>query len=44
MPQLLTLSRAARLIGIRRGALQSKIKGISVKNFALSEGQVRIEF
>jgi len=25
-------------------ALQSKIKGISVKNFALSEGQVRIEF
>ena len=25
-------------------ALQSRIKGISVKNFTLSEGQVRIEF
>ena len=25
-------------------ALQSKIKGISVKNFTLGEGQVRIEF
>jgi hypothetical protein len=26
MPRLLTLSRAARLVGVRRGALQSKIR------------------
>src|SRR3990172_6151270 len=37
MPQLLTLSRAARLIGIRRGALQSKIRSGELAAF---EGMV----
>ena len=33
MPQLLTLSRAARLIGVSRGALQSKIKNGELATF-----------
>ncbi len=37
MPQLLTLSRAARLIGVRRGALQSKIQNGELAAF---EGMV----
>jgi len=40
MPQLLTLSRAARLIGIRRGALQSKIRSGELATF---EGMVSAE-
>ncbi len=37
MPQLLTLSRAARLIGVRRGALQGKIRSGELATF---EGMV----
>ena len=37
MPQLLTLSRAARLVGITRGALQSRIKAGELAAF---EGMV----
>ena len=37
MPQLLTLSRAARLIGVRRGALQSRIRSGELATF---EGMV----
>ena len=40
MPQLLTLSRAARLVGITRGALQSKIKAGELATF---EGMVSAE-
>lgn len=40
MPQLLTLSRAARLIGVRRGALQSKIQNGELATF---EGMVSAE-
>jgi CDP-4-dehydro-6-deoxyglucose reductase len=40
MPQLLTLSRAARLIGVRRGALQSKIRSGELATF---EGMVSAE-
>ena len=40
MPQLLTLSRAARLIGVRRGALQSKIRNGELAAF---EGMVSAE-
>lgn len=40
MSQLLTLSRAARLIGIRRGALQSKIRSGELATF---EGMVSAE-
>ena len=40
MAQLLTLSRAARLIGVRRGALQSKIRGGELVTF---EGMVSAE-
>jgi len=40
MPQLLTLSRAARLIGVRRGALQSKIRSGELPTF---EGKVSAE-
>ena len=40
MPQLLTLSKAARLIGIRRGALQSKIRSGELAAF---EGMVSAE-
>ena len=40
MPQLLTLSRAARLIGVRRGALQSKIRSGELPTF---EGRVTAE-
>ena len=40
MPQLLTLSRAARLIGVRRGALQSKIQNGELAAF---EGMVSAE-
>jgi len=38
MPQLLTLSRAARLVGVSRGALQKKIKDGELDTF---EGMVR---
>ena len=40
MPRLLTLSRAARLVGIRRGALQSKIRSGELATF---EGMVAAE-
>lgn len=40
MPQLLTLSRAARLIGVRRGALQNKIQRGELAAF---EGRVSAE-
>ncbi len=40
MPHLLTLSRAARLIGVRRGALQSKIQNGELATF---EGMVSSE-
>ena len=40
MSQLLTLSRAARLIGVRRGALQSKIRSGELATF---EGMVSAE-
>ncbi|MEO8848983.1 MAG: 2Fe-2S iron-sulfur cluster-binding protein [Casimicrobiaceae bacterium] len=40
MPQLLTLFRAARLVGVRRGALQSKIKSGELAAF---EGMVSTE-
>lgn len=40
MPSLLTLSRAARLIGVRRGALQSKIRNGELAAF---EGLVSAE-
>jgi CDP-4-dehydro-6-deoxyglucose reductase len=39
MPQHLTLSRAARLIGVRRGALQSKIRSGELATF---EGMVSV--
>jgi CDP-4-dehydro-6-deoxyglucose reductase len=40
MPRLLTLSRAARLVGVRRGALQSKIRSGELTAF---EGMVSAE-
>lgn len=40
MPQLLTLTRAARLIGVQRGALQKKIRDGELETF---EGMVRAE-
>jgi len=40
MPRLLTLSRAARLVGITRGALQSRIKAGELAAF---EGMVSVE-
>jgi CDP-4-dehydro-6-deoxyglucose reductase len=40
MPRLLTLSRAARLVGVRRGALQSKIRNGELAAF---EGMVSAE-
>jgi len=40
MPQYLTLSRAARLIGVRRGALQGKIRSGELATF---EGMVSAE-
>ena len=40
MPQLLTLTRAARLVGIARGAMQKKIKNGELATF---EGLVRAE-
>ena len=40
MPRLLTLSRAARLVGVRRGALQNKIKSGELATF---EGMVSAE-
>jgi len=40
MPQLLTLTRAARLIGIRRGALQKKIRDGKLETF---EGMVKAD-
>ena len=40
MPHLLTLSRAARLVGVRRGALQSRIKSGELAAF---EGMVSSE-
>ena len=40
MPRLLTLSRAARLVGVRRGALQSKIRSGELAAF---EGMVVAE-
>jgi len=40
MPRLLTLSRAARLVGVRRGALQSKIRSGELAAF---EGRVAVE-
>ncbi len=40
MPQFLTLTRAARLIGIRRGALQKKIRDGDLETF---EGMVKAE-
>ena len=39
MPQLLTLSRAARLIGVTRGALQKRIRDNELETF---EGKVRV--
>jgi CDP-4-dehydro-6-deoxyglucose reductase len=39
MPRLLTLQRAARLVGVRRGALQSKIRSGELTAF---EGMVRV--
>ena len=40
MPRLLTLSRAARLVGVRRGALQRKIRSGELTAF---EGMVSVE-
>ncbi len=40
MPRLLTLSRAARLVGVRRGALQSKIRSGELAAF---EGMISAE-
>lgn len=40
MPQLLTLSRAARLVGVRRGALQSRIRSGELVAF---EGRLSVE-
>ena len=40
MPRYLTLSRAARLVGVRRGALQSKIRNGELAAF---EGMVSEE-
>ncbi len=40
MPRLLTLSRAARLVGVRRGALQARIKNGELATF---EGMVSVE-
>jgi CDP-4-dehydro-6-deoxyglucose reductase len=40
MPRLLTLSRAARLVGVRRGALQSKIRSGELAAF---EGMISID-
>ena len=40
MPRLLTLQRAARLVGVRRGALQSKIRSGELAAF---EGMVAAE-
>jgi CDP-4-dehydro-6-deoxyglucose reductase len=40
MPRLLTLSRAARLVGVRRGALQSRIRSGELATF---EGRVSVE-
>jgi len=40
MPRLLTLQRAARLVGVRRGALQSKIRSGELAAF---EGMVSVE-
>ncbi len=40
MARLLTLSRAARLVGVRRGALQSRIRSGELATF---EGQVSVE-
>lgn len=40
MPELLTLSRAARLVGVTRGALQKKIRDGDLPSF---EGMVRAE-
>lgn len=39
MPQLLTLSRAARLVGVTRGALQKRIRDNELETF---EGKVRV--
>ncbi|MDH3318171.1 MAG: 2Fe-2S iron-sulfur cluster-binding protein [Betaproteobacteria bacterium] len=40
MPRLLTLSRAARLVGVRRGALQSRIRSGELAAF---EGMVSVD-
>jgi CDP-4-dehydro-6-deoxyglucose reductase len=40
MPRLLTLSRAARLVGVRRGALQSKIRSGELAAF---EGMIAMD-
>ncbi len=39
MPQLLTLSRAARLVGVTRGAIQKKIQNGELSTF---EGQLKV--
>ena len=33
MPRLITLSRAARLVGVKRGALQKKIQAGELRTF-----------
>ena len=33
MPRLITLSRAARLVGVKRGALQKKIRDGELRTF-----------
>jgi CDP-4-dehydro-6-deoxyglucose reductase len=52
MPRLLTLSRAARLVGVRRGALQTKIRSgelaafegmVSAEDLARAYPQARLE-
>ena len=40
MPRLLTLQRAARLVGVRRGALQSKIRSGELAAF---EGMISVD-
>jgi len=40
MPRFLTLSRAARLVGVRRGALQARIRSGELATF---EGQVSVD-
>ena len=40
MPRLVSLSRAAKLVGISRGALQKKVHDLELKSF---EGQIKLD-